>query len=361
VRVRVGIVDSGLYEEHEAFSGLHTVQGTNYCVSEENAARTDTSDSVGHGTFVTGLIAAGQGEVRGIAPNVEIVPLKCFDSKNSKISNVVAAIYGGVDTYHCDVLNMSFGTEIYAELKSLETAIVYASENGVILVAAAGNLTSTSTGNDPLVYPAAYDQVIGVGAVNQSRQVDLYSYQNASVFVTAPGRNLTGPDITAPTKYKTGSGTSYATPFVTAAVVLALEIDPTLTQADVEELLQATAEDLGEEGYDYAYGYGLLRIDRLLLTLLPSWKVTQTDDGWLLKSYLTGLQPLSTVIATVAFYRPDGGFLQTYLFEETVTEQGNLTVHIPNLPYLDDTAQIKILLLDDSFVPIREPWNSDFE
>ncbi len=264
--VRVGVVDSGLFADHEEFQGVKVLEGANYCVKENDPARKDISDSYGHGTFVSGLIAAaenGAGLV-GVAPEVELVPLKCFEGKNGSVANIASAIYDAVDSWHCDILNLSLGLE--KESAVLKAAVEYADKAGVVMVAAAGNLLSGShkSGGDPLNYPAAYAEVIGVGAVNSALSVANFSYRNESVEIVAPGQTLRGPSPTNAAGYVSGYGTSYAAPMVTAAAALALSARPELTKGEVRELIRATARDLGESGYDTSYGYGILHIGRLL-------------------------------------------------------------------------------------------------
>ena len=264
--VRVGVVDSGIFREHEEFQGVKILEGANYCVSTNDTARKDVSDSVGHGTFVSGLIAAAENGagIAGLAPDVELVPLKCFEGKNGNVANIAAAIYDAVDTWHCDVLNLSLGLE--KESATLKAAIDYAGNAGVVMVAAAGNLTSGShsANGDPLNYPAAYPQVIGVGALNSSLSVASFSYRNKSVEIAAPGQSLRGPSTTKATGYVTGYGTSYASPMVAAAAALALSARPGLTAAEIRDLLIHTAHDAGETGYDTAYGYGILHLGHTL-------------------------------------------------------------------------------------------------
>ena len=113
----------------------------------------------------------------------------------------------------------------------------------------------SSTGDDALQYPAAYPEVIGVGAIQLSGQVASFSRQNAGVFLTAPGQDLYGLSTAGPDAYKAGSGTSYAAPMVSAAAAVALGLDPDLTAEQVGTLLRETTEDLGEPGYDWTYGW----------------------------------------------------------------------------------------------------------
>ena len=269
--VRVGIVDSGIFKEHQAFAGVKVLDGANYCVSEDDEARHDVSDGVGHGTFVSGLIAAaGNGiGVAGLAPGVELVPLKCFESKSGSIADIAKAICDGVDTWKCQVLNLSLGIEKDSE--TLRKAIAYAGERGVLMVAAAGNLLSGqhNPDGDPLNYPAAYPQVIGVGAVGKTLSVAAFSYRNESVEIVAPGQSMRAPSSRDGESYVSGYGTSYAAPIVAAAAALTLSIRPDLTSAEFRELLTGTARDLGDEGYDTSYGHGLLMIASLCAAAVP--------------------------------------------------------------------------------------------
>ena len=264
--VRVGVVDSGLFAGHEDFEGVKILEGANYCAKEGEAARTDISDSYGHGTFVSGLIAAaynGKG-IAGLAPAVELVPLKCFEGRNGSIANIASAIYDSVDKWHCQVVNLSLGIE--KDSVVLRKAIEYADKAGVVMVAAAGNLLSGEhdPDGDPLNYPAAYPQVIGVGAVDSTQTVSGFSYRNTSVEICAPGQNLRGLSCQNPAGYVPGYGTSYASPLVTAAVALTLSVRPDFDAATIRNLLKYTVRDLGSSGYDTSYGYGLLHVGHLL-------------------------------------------------------------------------------------------------
>ena len=264
--VRVGIIDSGLYAEHEEFQGVKVLSGANYCVGKTDANRSNVVDTLGHGTFVSGLIAAAENNAGliGLAPDVEIVPLKCFEGKNGSIANIAEAIYDAVDTWHCQVINLSLGIE--KDSAVLRKAVEYADKAGVIMVAAAGNLLNGShnPNGDPLNYPAAYPEVIGVGSIGSDLSLSYFSYRNASVDVCAPGQNLRGPSYSNATKYVSGYGTSYAAPMVTAAAALTLSARPDMSAAEFRDLLRDTVRDAGDAGYDTSYGYGTLHAGHLL-------------------------------------------------------------------------------------------------
>ena len=250
--VRVGVIDSGI-NPHE-FIADRLVPGHNYI---KNADPGDTSDSYGHGTSVAGLIAEKCDEgYLGAAAGVTLVPLKCTDEKSSvKISAVCDAIYGGVEDYDCDILNLSLG--ISAKYESLEEAVAYAEEKGVVIVSAVGN-----DGTETLNYPAAYDTVIGVGGVDENGLIYERSNHNASTFITAPAVNITSAFNAG--GYAAVTGTSFSAPQVTAAAAILLGAMPELTPEEVRTALAETAADAGSPGYDEYYGHGILSLSGLV-------------------------------------------------------------------------------------------------
>lgn len=251
--VRVGIIDSGV-NTHE-FLADRVVPGHNYISNASDPD--DTSDTYGHGTAVAGLIAGKSDEgYLGAAAGVTIVPLKCTDEKAGvKISDVCDAIYGGIDDYDCDVLNLSLG--IASDYKSLEEAVAYAEKMGVVIVSAVGN-----DGTSTLYYPAAYETVIGVGGVDENGLLYDNSNFNESALITAPAVNLTSTFNMG--GYATVTGTSFSTPQVTAAAAILLGARPELTPDEVRRALADTAVDLGSAGYDEYYGYGILSLSALV-------------------------------------------------------------------------------------------------
>jgi len=181
--VKIAVIDSGIISGHGDMNSDNILPGFNYTGS---VVTSDTTDSTGHGSFISGLIAAqtnnGKG-IAGIAGNAEILPLKAFSSNTTTLDKILSGIYKAIDE-GCDVINMSFGMPACSE--PLDSALRSAASAGIILVAAAGN-----EGTAELIYPAAFEYVIGVGSVNTDQIVSSFSQRNSSVFVTAPGENLT--------------------------------------------------------------------------------------------------------------------------------------------------------------------------
>ena len=253
--VRIAVIDSGCAPHRELADAIRP--GWNFLNGTDNV-----TDNIGHGTFVSGLIAAGDNGfgITGAAPRASIVPLKCFDSGVSTYaSTLAAAVFAAVDGFHCQVINMSFGLE--KPSKTLETAINYAVDHGVVCVASAGNRGTTAP-----YYPAALPNVIAVGAVDSEGTVASFSQRNDTLSVMAPGKGIYS---TVPSGgYAVNQGTSFSAPLVSALCARLLSADSTLKPQELMRLLTASARDLGEEGYDTAYGHGLAQLDDAMTLLL---------------------------------------------------------------------------------------------
>ena len=246
--VTVAIVDSGLSGTTGDIDKSRVLPGKN-CVGG-----TGVDDTLGHGTFVAGVIGATKDNgvgIAGIAPGVTIVPIKCYATDETDFAAQAAGIYAAVDEYHCDILNISAGDpEIVPEV---EAAIRHALDEGVIVVAAAGN-----SGDTQLLYPASYDGVISVSNVGRDLVLSATSNKNDHVWVTAPGREIVSLGR-LPLTVKMSSGTSFSAPAVAGVAALLKEAFPQMTPADFKEILKVSSKDLGRTGYDIYYGWGLVQ------------------------------------------------------------------------------------------------------
>jgi subtilisin family serine protease len=172
----------------------------------------------GHGTMTTGLVHLA-------APRAKILPLKAFTSNGTGyLSNIVAALYYAVQ-HQANVVNMSF--DVSSPSPALNQAVAFANQKGVVLVAAAGN-ESTSTP----VYPAALKgNVMGIASTTDWDQRSSFSnYGSTDVWIAAPGEYVisTFPGGT----YASASGTSFSSPLVAGTAALLLQVKPSLHQAD---------------------------------------------------------------------------------------------------------------------------------
>lgn len=267
-QVNVAVIDSGCNAHVDLNDNL--AGGYNYT---DKSKSNDFSDNVGHGTHVTGIIAAqmnGIGIV-GAAPKANIYALKCVDKYVSAGTDILAtAIYDAVDKYNCRVINLSLGIKL--DKNVIYDAVKYAYEKGVIIVAAVGN-----DGNDTIYYPAGYDEVIGVGSVGIAKEKSYFSQKNESVFVVAPGekvKSLKGTD-----EYILMQGTSQAAPLVTGAAAIMFSVDEDVTPQKFKELLKTTSADLGDIGKDNLYGWGLLNVEKLMDSAMGDCYVSPINEG----------------------------------------------------------------------------------
>jgi subtilisin family serine protease len=172
----------------------------------------------GHGTMTTGLVHLA-------APRAKILPLKAFTSNGTGyLSNIVAALYYAVQ-HQANVVNMSF--DVSSPSPALNQAVAYANQKGVVLVAAAGNESTSAP-----VYPAALKgNVMGIASTTDWDQRSSFSnYGSTDVWIAAPGEYVisTFPGGT----YASASGTSFSSPLVAGSAALLLQAKPALRQSD---------------------------------------------------------------------------------------------------------------------------------
>ena len=242
----VSVLDTGIDLDHPDLAE-NIVDGWNFVDDNENVSDLDM-----HGSMVSGIIAAvannGLG-IAGIAPKAKIMPLKVIDTEGANIRDIASAIRYAADN-GAKIITMSFAGQYTRFTLTTERAIDYAYRKGCVLVAAAGN-----NNTDDLVFPASYEQVIAVSAVNQNDlKADFSNFGNYIDFC-APGTNIasTGNDG----NWYMGNGTSFAAPFVSGLIALMLSGNPELTNAEIITNLRNSAQDLGLEGLDNYYGWGL--------------------------------------------------------------------------------------------------------
>lgn len=171
----------------------------------------------GHGTMTTGLVHL-------VAPTAKILPLKAFSANGQGyVSNIVAALYYAVQ-HNANVVNMSF--DVSTPSQALSQAISYANQSGLVLVAAAGNESTSAP-----VYPAALNtSVMGIASTTDYDTRSTFSnYGNTDVWIAAPGEYVisTYPGGT----FAAESGTSFSSPLVAGSADLLLTVKPSLNQS----------------------------------------------------------------------------------------------------------------------------------
>ena len=275
----IAVIDSGIayenYVKNRRFSYSQApdladtcfTQGYDFVNNDEHP-----NDDNAHGTHVAGTIAQSTNNgigVAGVAYGACLMPVKVLNSRGSgTYADIIAGIYYAANN-GADVINMSLGGDYDSYL--MEEAVDYAyNEKGVVLVAAAGNISSSSIG-----YPARYDNVIAVGATKHDDTLAGYSNYGNDIDIVAPGgefyvsdEDMYGYGILQNTfNPKTGDindfgywffqGTSMASPHVAGVAALVLSLDPSLTPEEVRNILESSAVATFD-------GYGLLNAENAL-------------------------------------------------------------------------------------------------
>ncbi len=243
--IRVGVIDTGIDYEHPELSkrvgknkGINIIEGN-----------TDILDDNGHGTHVAGIIS---GETTGVS-EAELYGIKVLDYLGrGSISDIIAGVDWSISK-KLDIINLSLGSPEYNF--HLEEIINVAVKNGMYVVAAAGNEGRGYS------YPASYDSVISVTAIDKDKKHASFSNINDANDIAAPGVDVLS---TYRQGYKELSGTSMASPHVAGGLALLLDYS---RREDYRDLIKDFAEKLsyrGRDDYEDVFGAGLLRIDNVV-------------------------------------------------------------------------------------------------
>jgi serine protease len=290
--VTIAIVDTGVaFENYGNFARDPELSHTTF-VDPYDATKDDPhpNDENGHGTHVTGTLAQDWNDgvgVAGLAPAAAIMPVKVCVPSGCPDDLIAQGVRWAVD-HGATVINISLGGASLANVE--RNALQYAEDNGVVVVAAAGNAYA---GIASLQYPARVDSVIAVGAVDFAGHLTPYSNygkheHGGGLYLVAPGGNTHAdlnndgnPDGILQSTYATTcdggtpdytvfkdcylEGTSMATPHVTGVVALLLSKFPGLTPQEVRTVLACSARDAGPPGPDDHYGAGIVQAATAIL------------------------------------------------------------------------------------------------
>lgn len=253
--IKVAILDTGIDADHPDL-----MQNVREYI-DFTGSYYNSEDMQGHGTHCAGIVGGidnGIGMI-GVAPEVELYCAKVLgDNGSGSFDSIIKGIRWAM-AQNVDVISMSLGTASKPP-EALHEVIKSAINQGIIMVAATGNE------NGAVCYPAAYDEVIAVSAVDENlRRADFSNYglQNE---ITAPGVNVLSTYKKG--KYARLSGTSMATPIIAGSLALIIarykQMYSTKPSVDAahRQLLMMT-KDLGNTGKDDLYGVGIINLDML--------------------------------------------------------------------------------------------------
>ncbi len=298
----VAIIDTGIHASHVELNDGRITGGFNVLTNLPIPADTNSDDN-GHGTAVAGVIGGIANNHRGIAGinwNVHMMPIKALTADGTgDISAVSAGIVWAAD-HGANVINLSLGGQGFGPNQVLAEAVTHAYNKGVLIVAAAGNdLADNGLNIDTTtVYPICADQnlnmILGVAATDVNDQKASFSnYGSKCVDISAPGKRIITatylPSDPSDTVLIYGSGTSLATPVVSAVAALVKSSNPNLSNVEIRDLLMRTADNIDALNPTQCNGgscAGLLGRGRVnaLAALTP----TPIAEGSLLREVATG-------------------------------------------------------------------------
>lgn len=249
---RIGLVDTAINAGHAAFDGQRIE-----VISLAAEDRPPSGEQ--HGTAVAALLVGAPGSrAPGLLPHAELVAVDAFQ-RHRKATDIASAydLVRAIDMLAARdirIINLSLTGP---ENRILERAVAAATERRIILIAAAGNDGPRARP----VYPAAYESVIAVTAVDKARRAYRRAVRGEHIDIAAPGVGVWTAASVSGGRQKTG--TSFAAPFVAAAASLLMAAQPDLSPQEVAAELGRAADDIGEPGRDAVFGWGLLNVREL--------------------------------------------------------------------------------------------------
>ncbi|MCC0576727.1 type VII secretion-associated serine protease mycosin [Streptomyces californicus] len=266
--VRVAVIDTGVDVRNEQLKpAVDTEAGRNFLpkglktpdgVKIERGKENGTTDTVGHGTKVAGIIAAREAKgtgFTGIAPDATIIPIQQNDAEgHGDTATLADAITYAVDKADADVINISQDTaDAVKPSTKLKQAVDRALAQQVVVVASAGN--DGLGGNVKETYPASFDGVLAVASSDRNNERAPFSQSGDFVGIAAPGVDMVS---TVPGGgHCADNGTSFSAPYVAGVAALIRAKHRDWTQAQIVAQIQQTAER-SVAGHDNAVGWGVV-------------------------------------------------------------------------------------------------------
>ncbi len=248
--VWVAVLDNGVYS-HPA---LREERIGRVDLVNEALPSSELPEHAGHANAVASIIAGTGVDSKGIAPDATILSVKVMSSEG--VGDVFTLAKGIVEAADrgARIINMCLGS--YGDSFILQDAVSYAQSKGAVLVAATGNEAV-----EGVTYPARYDGVVAVSAVDANGQHAYFANRGEEVTISAPGVGVTA--AWSERDYIGFSGTSAAVPFISGAIAALLSENPGMTGSEAVDILVRYANDAGAPGRDYVFGNGILDVMRI--------------------------------------------------------------------------------------------------
>ncbi|MGA7160792.1 MAG: S8 family serine peptidase [Bacteroidota bacterium] len=344
--VRVGLIDTGVDYLHEALGGgfgpgFKVAGGYDFVNNNPNPL-----DDNGHGTHVAGIIAGNSPSLKSMAPDVSIFAYKVLDAAgNGSTSTVIAGIEQAM-TDSVDIINLSLGTSDGDPDDILSQAVDRAVEAGIVVVVAAGNDGDFST----ISSPGAAREALTVGAIDSLNAIASFSSKGPSnkIYgvkpdVVAPGVNIVSAKMNG--GYIAMSGTSMATPYVTAVAANVRQLHPDWSALQIRDAIISASADLGSSIFSQGRG----KIDTSKIGDVQAFTTPATLSFGFDNSSATQWTKTDTVSFTNASTSS-----KTYTFKNLSTKSGiNIGCTPPSVTLSsNETEDIAInLIIDNSTLP----------
>ena len=296
--IKVAVIDSGIDYTHPELAANY-VGGYDFVNNDS-----DPMDDHGHGTHVSGTVAAvknGAGVV-GAAPDASLYGLKVLGADGSgSFSSVISALQWATDN-GIKITNNSYGSSGNPGTL-VEEAFNNSATAGILHIAAAGNSGNCWGKGNNVGYPARYASVVAVAATNQSDVRPCFSSTGPAVELSAPGVSINSTKLGG--GYVEFNGTSMASPHVAGAAALVIAAGISDTNGDgrindeVRQVLNDTAEDLGDTGRDNKYGWGLVSAAAAVAAVGPTEPAVKVAVSTDKSNYINGEDMTAVLAAAV--------------------------------------------------------------
>ncbi|MDX8361174.1 S8 family peptidase [Cytobacillus sp. IB215316] len=335
----IAVIDSGV-SQHEDYCGnvLYSL-GKNYTSDDEYV-----DDEYGHGTHVTGILAAcsdNEVGVTGILANapVDILPLKVLDKYGNGSDYELGVAVDDAVQLDVDLINLSLAGK--GETKMLREAIEQAIQQNIVVVAAAGNW---KTATDK-IYPASYPGVITVSGTTPFNRIISIANYGWEVDISAPGSDILS--TYKDNSYKTLSGTSMSVPYISGAVAYMKLDNNQLDVLQIRSKLLATARDLNIDGYDIYSGAGLLQLTKAVqeeTTEVIEW-LTLKDGQTLIEDEMNILGLSNGLIGSDIHIFVDG-----QLYSSEKAESNRLVIDFSNIDAFQSDLTLSVVGMSEQRV-----------
>ena len=303
------------------------------------------ASETGHGNAVASLLVADDRELSGLAPSIELLSIPVLDANGEGSAfdlakGIIAAVDAGAN-----VISMSLGS--YTNSALLKAAVDYAAAAGVVLVGAAGN-----DGVNQVLYPAAYDNVIAVGAVDATATAAGFSNTGAEVSLAAPGVGINSA-WTEGSGIASFSGTSAAVPCVVGVIANILaDYGGALTPAEAAEHVINYTTDNGAPNKDETYGQGVLNYSRAAEAntagifdaaaaghFLDTANATETAVPLIVSAQNTGTETLATMTLTADV----DGVSQSFTFVDVKPGEVVSSILSISIEQIETNSKVKVV------------------